>query len=83
MGLEFWDAQRQKYVLYASAEKHSADCARYPLEHIPRRVFLDTNVVNRLVTWDSHIFEHEPLPDALEPTLALDIEALTVTACSR
>lgn len=76
MGLEQWDATRKRYILYRTEEQHSADCARYPFESIPRRVFLDTSVVNVLVKQAEYIFEQEPIPTTIEPTLALDTEAL-------
>src|ERR1700722_3402166 len=76
MGLEHWDPIRRKYVLYRAAGQHSNDCARFPFESIPRKVFLDTNVINVLVKYSKHIFEHEPIPAGTEPTLAGDIEAL-------
>lgn len=76
MGLELWDSTRRKYVLYQDAEQHSADCNRFPFESIPRRVFLDTNVINVLVKHSMHIFEQEPIPPNTEATLASDIEAL-------
>jgi len=76
MGLEHWDAKRQKFVLYQNAEQHSDDCARFPFENIPRRVFLDTNVINVLVKHSAHVFDQEPIPHDTEPTLAVDIEAL-------
>src|SRR5579885_2199517 len=76
MGLEHWDLSRQKYVLYQNTEQHSADCDRFPFESIPRRVFLDTNVINVLVKHSAHVFDHEPIPPETEPTLATDIEAL-------
>jgi hypothetical protein len=76
MGLERWDPRRGKYVLYQSREQHSDDCARFPFESIPRRVFLDTNVINVLVKHSTHVFDHEPIPLNTEPTLAIDIEAL-------
>jgi hypothetical protein len=76
MGLEHWDSNRQKYVLYQNIEQHSADCGRFPFESIPRRVFLDTNVINVLVKHSTHVFEQEPIPPNTEPTLAIDIEAL-------
>jgi len=63
-------------VLYRREADHSRDCAQYPYESIPARIFLDTNVVNALVKHAAHIFEHEPLPDGLHQTLAHDIEAL-------
>lgn len=77
MGLEHWDSSRRKYVLYQNTEQHSADCNRFPFESIPRRVFLDTNVINVLVKHSTHVFEQEPIPSNTEPTLAIDIEALT------
>jgi hypothetical protein len=76
MGLEQWDARKQKYVLYTSAQQHSDDCARYPFERIPRRIFLDTSVINVLVKHCTHIFHREPIPLNFDQTLAVDIEAL-------
>lgn len=76
MRLEHWDSRRKKYVLYFSQEQHSEDCARFPFESIPRRVFLDTNVINILVKQSAHIFDRTPIPSDTELTLALDIEAL-------
>lgn len=52
------------------------DCNRFPFESIPRRVFLDTNVINVLVKHSINVFEQEPVPLDTEPTLAIDIEAL-------
>jgi hypothetical protein len=75
MRLEHWDDRRKKYVLYPHGG-HDLDCKRFPFERIPRRVFLDTNVINRLVKWRGQIFDHEPIPPDTEETLALDIEAL-------
>jgi hypothetical protein len=76
MGLEHWDAARRKYVLYRNPEQHNADCDRFPFERIPRKVYLDTNVINVLVKHSAHVFEQQPIPVSLEPILALDIEAL-------
>jgi hypothetical protein len=76
MGLERWDTCRRKWVLYESQAQHSDDCARYPFESIPRRVFLDTNVVNLLVEQSEQVFERAPIPDNLDDTRVLDIEAL-------
>ena len=76
MGLEHWDSGRRKYVLYQNTEQHSADCDRFPFQSIPRRVFLDTNVINVLVKHSTHVFEQEPIPSDVDPTLATDIEAL-------
>jgi len=76
MGLEHWDSSRRKYVLYQNTEQHSADCYRFPFESIPRRVFLDTNVINVLVKHSTHVFEQEPILSGADLTLATDIEAL-------
>jgi len=76
MGLEYWDSTKHKYVLYQDTGQHSADCKRVPFESIPRRVFLDTNVINVLVKHSAHVFEQEPVPSNTERTLAVDIEAL-------
>jgi hypothetical protein len=43
---------------------------------MPRRVFLDTNVVNLLVRYSEQIFEQVLLPPGLTETGAHDIEAL-------
>ena len=75
MGLEHWDSSRRKYVLYQNNEQHSADCDRFPFGSIPRRVFLDTNVINVLVKHSTHVFDGEPIPPNTEPTFAIDIEA--------
>ena len=76
MGLEHWDSNRGRWVLYWSEAQHSEDCVRYPLENIPRRIFLDTNVVNLLVKHSEQVFEQAPIPGDLDDTSALDIEAL-------
>lgn len=76
MGLERWDAGRQKYVLYQNTVQHSNDCTRFPFESIPRRVFLDTNVINVLVKHGALVFEQESIPSDVDLTLANDIEAL-------
>jgi hypothetical protein len=76
MGLERWDPSRRKYVLYRNTEQHTADCDRFPFESIPRRAFLDTNVLNVLVKHSAHVFEQERIPPETEPTLASDVEAL-------
>jgi hypothetical protein len=59
-----------------SRAQHHDDCARYPFESIPRRTFLDTNVVNLLVEQRERVFEQAAIPDGLDGTRALDIEAL-------
>lgn len=76
MGLEHWDPGRRKWVLYRSQQQHSDDCAQYPFESIPRRVFLDTNVVNLLVKHSEQVFEQAAIPSHLDDTTALDTEAL-------
>lgn len=63
-------------MLYRSQAQHSEDCTRYPFESIPRRVFLDTNVVNLLVKQSEQVFEQAPIPGDLDQTCALDVEAL-------
>jgi hypothetical protein len=76
MGLEYWDANRGKWVLYQSQAQHTADCKRYPFEEIPRRVFLDTNIVNLLVKYPHIVFEQAAIPESLDETKSLDVEAL-------
>lgn len=59
-----------------------SDYEAHPFSAIPRRVFLDTNVVNTLVNFGSQIFEQELLP-GLEPTLAEDVNSLiTIVSAS-
>ncbi|MEP9387250.1 hypothetical protein [Mesorhizobium sp. KR9-304] len=62
--------------MYRSQAEHSADCERYPFEAIPRRVFLDTNVINLMVKYGDQIFEQAPLPEEPDCTRAHDVEAL-------
>lgn len=76
MGLEHWDERRGRWILYRTQLEHSLDCERYPFDHIPRRVFLDTNVVNLLVQQSEQIFEQCSIPSYLEATRANDTEAL-------
>jgi hypothetical protein len=85
MGSERWDSERRKYVLYSGEQQHREDCRRYPFESIPRRVFLDTNVINVLVKYAGQIFDCEELPALRNQTLAHDIEALmhVFYICSR
>ena len=66
MGLEHWDPRKRRYVLYQNTVQHSEDCARFPFEKIPRRVFLDTNVINVLVKHGKHVFDREPIPPNTE-----------------
>lgn len=76
MTLEHWDELRGKWVLYRSQAEASADCARYPYADIPRRIFLDTNVLNLLVRHASAIFEQAPLSQTVDEARAHDVEAL-------
>lgn len=76
MGLEQWDERRGKWVLYRTQDEHSDDAAKYPFERVPRRVFLDTNVVNLLVRQSEQIFERVRISDEVDYTSALDTEAL-------
>ncbi|OYW38961.1 MAG: hypothetical protein B7Z42_07015 [Brevundimonas sp. 12-68-7] len=76
MGLEHWDPERGKWLLYQSGPEHTEDCARHPFEAIPRRVFLDTNVLNLLVKHSEQVFEQVPISSTFDKTRAHDIEAL-------
>lgn len=76
MTLESWGRSTGRYVLYQAAEEHSEDCKRFPFERIPKRVFLDTNVINILVKYCEAIFDHASIPQEVDATLAVDIEAL-------
>lgn len=76
MGLEHWDPRRKKYVLYRNDDQHRGDCARFPFQSIPRRIFLDTNIINVLVKHSACVFEHELISHSTEEKLAIDIEAL-------
>ncbi len=76
MTIEAWDPASRRWVLYESEAQHSKDCDAYPYEKIPKRVFLDTNVVNLLVLNAEQIFEQAPVEDRADKTLSQDIEAL-------
>lgn len=76
MGIEHWDPIRKRYILYRHQDEKTRDCERYPFDEIPCRIFLDTNVINRLVQWGGQIFEFEPIPDSVDSIVAGDIEAL-------
>lgn len=76
MSLENWDPDRRKWILYRSQAQHTEDCRRYPFESIPRRVFLDTNVVNLLLKHSEQVFEQMPIPAVFDLTRAHDTEAL-------
>lgn len=67
---------RRRFVLYRTEEEHSADCERFPFRSIPRRTFLDTNVINCLVKWSDCVFEMNEPPSELNPLLREDIESL-------
>lgn len=77
MGLERWDPKRRKWVLYETEAQHGEDSLRYPFERMPRRIFLDTNVVNLLVKYAEQVFERMPIADSVSSTDAEDIECLT------
>ena len=76
MVLECWDEVRGKWIMYARAEDHTADCERYPLEQIPTHVFLDTSVLNLIIKYAPVIFEMEPQNPGTPLNRARDIEAL-------
>ena len=76
MSLEQWDPNKKKWILYWSQAQHEADCACFPYAKIPRRIFLDTNVVNLLVKHHEQVFEQALIPGHLDRTRAEDIEAL-------
>lgn len=81
MGLEHWDPVRKKWILYRNGSEHSVDCAKYPFEQIPRKIFLDTNIINILVKYKEHVFEMAPIPSDIDQTRAFDIEALMHVFC--
>ncbi|WP_293425948.1 hypothetical protein [Phreatobacter sp.] len=76
MLVERWDAVRGKWIMYDKAKDHSADCARYPFEQIPARVFLDTNIVNLIIKYAPVIFEMERPNPATPLNRSRDVEAL-------
>lgn len=77
MAVELRDPVSGRYTLYTSQAAHSADCALYPYESLPRRVFLDTSVVNVIVKFREEIFEGRPIDSVMEPVLAEDVESLS------
>jgi hypothetical protein len=74
--IETWDPNSKTWLIYRGQEEHSADCEAHPYEKIPKKVFLDTNVVNLLVKNGEQIFEQEPISSDIDKTRAQDIEAL-------
>lgn len=76
VGLEQWDAARRKYVLYRNESERSDDCVRYPFDAIPRRIFLDTNVINLLVKEREFIFEQQGIGPDRAGFMGLQAEAL-------
>lgn len=74
--MEHWDERRKKWVLYKTQRDHAEDCERYPLEAIPRRIFLDTNVINLMVAHAELVFEGSSPPAGYDPLKTDDIEAL-------
>lgn len=66
----------RRFVLYRSQAEHSADCKLFPFELVPRRVFLDTNIVDCLVKWPSCIFEMTEVAPDVHSTLLEDIDSL-------
>lgn len=77
MSLETWDARRRKWWLYTSTEAQAADARRHPFDRIPRRIFLDTNVLNRLVDHAETIFQGLPPRTGLTLNRSDEVEALT------
>lgn len=76
MTLERWDAALGRWIMYARAEQQSEDCRSYPFSRVPKRIFLDTNIVNLMVKYRRHVFEQEPIPADLHPSAAHHVEAL-------
>ncbi|MCW5680474.1 MAG: hypothetical protein KIS70_04035 [Xanthobacteraceae bacterium] len=76
MTIERRNTQTGKYQLYNTSQQHGEDCALFPYESLPRKIFLDTNVIGTLVEHGATIFEHEGFPENVDATLADDIEAL-------
>ena len=77
MSLETRDPDRGRWRFYASAEARAADARLHPFDQIPRRIFLDTNVVNLLVGHADTIFQAAPLRSDLPSRRADEVEALT------
>lgn len=57
-------------------EQPGAEYSRFPFEDIPKRVFLDTNVINVLVKYSEEIFDQVGILDGTNATRADDVEAL-------
>jgi hypothetical protein len=76
MALEYWHPARRRWILYRSQDEHSRDCQKYPYDRVPRRIFLDTNIVNLMIKQRESVFEEAPIADSLEHEAALDTEAL-------
>ncbi len=57
--------------------QYQSECDAFPFEQIPKRVFLDTNVVDCLVKWGECVFEQQEIPVVIHPRLRSDVVALT------
>jgi len=75
--VERWDEHRCIWVLYEDQAQASADCAKYPLDHIPRRIFLDTNNINLIAKYPEQILDDGPVFEDIDDTKRQDVEALT------
>lgn len=76
MTLEHWDPARGRWMMYSTPDEQSEDCRVHPFDRVPRRIFLDTNVVNLMVKHRLNVFEQEPISPALHPSTAHHVEAL-------
>lgn len=76
MSLERRDPVSGRYLLYRSQAEHSDDCKKHPFERIPRRIFLDTSVVNAMVKYSPQVFEQQSPDTLVEGLLAEDVESL-------
>ena len=63
-------------MAYRTSEQHSADCVAFPFESIPRRVFLDTNIVDCVVKHSECVFEGIAPRNDMPAQLASDVTSL-------
>lgn len=59
-----------------AASQRGSEDEEFPFEKLPRRIFLDTNIVDCLVKWGASIFDGEEPPTDLGETLLSDVLSL-------
>ena len=75
--VERWDKHRGVWVLYEDKAQASADCTKHLFDDIPRRIFLDTNIINLIAEYPEQILDGNRIFEDVDETKRQDIDALT------